>query len=73
MSFYRPAERFAQSTSLAATRSVLKKTSPKLAAATGQPYPSANSRLSLVRRLIPTRVRSLIPLRVKRGLFELFG
>ena len=73
VSFYRHAERVAQSTTLAATRSVLKKTSPKLAAATGQPDPSANSRLSLVRRLIPTRVRSLIPLRLKRGLFELFG
>jgi hypothetical protein len=37
------------------------------------PAPPPNSRLSLARRLIPTRVRSLIPLRLKRALAELFG
>jgi hypothetical protein len=37
------------------------------------PAPPPNSRLSLARRLIPTRVRNLIPLRLKRALAELFG
>ncbi len=38
-----------------------------------QPEPPPNSRWGLARRLIPARVRSLIPLRLKRALAELFG
>jgi hypothetical protein len=38
-----------------------------------QQEPPANSRLGLARRLIPARVRDLIPLRLKRALAELFG
>jgi hypothetical protein len=48
---------------------------PPAGAAPGpsQPEPPPNSRLGLARRLIPARVRNLIPLRLKRALAELFG
>ena len=71
MSFYRYAENVAQSTTLAATRPLLRRGSANPPNA--QPEPPANSRLSLARRLIPARVRRLIPLRLKRSLAELFG
>ena len=71
MSFYRYAEHVAQSTTLAATRPLLRRGSANPPNA--QPEPPANSRLSLARRLIPARVRRLIPLRLKRSLAELFG
>jgi len=89
VSYYRHAEHVTQSTALAATRPLLQKKSPKPVAAkpaTARPgppaspspkplqaEPPANSRLGLARRLIPARVRGLIPLRLKRALAELFG
>ena len=44
-----------------------------LASRPAPPEPPPNSRLGLARRLIPARVRNLIPLRLKRALAELFG
>jgi hypothetical protein len=44
-----------------------------LASRPAPPEPPPNSRLGLARRLIPARMRNLIPLRVKRALAELFG
>jgi hypothetical protein len=81
MSYYRYAEHVAQSTTLAATRPLLQKRTRKPAAAkpttvkpaTLQPEPPASARLSLARRVLPTGVRRLIPLRLKRALAELFG
>jgi hypothetical protein len=70
-SFYRHAEHVAQSTTLAATRPLVRKDPPKPAAA--RPDPRASSSLSRARRLIPAGVRRLIPLPLKRALFELFG
>jgi hypothetical protein len=87
VSFYSHAEHVAQSTTLAATRPLLQKKSSRVVATKpaaaqhrpppppkpAQPEPPANSRLGLARRLIPARVRNLIPLRLKRALAELFG
>jgi hypothetical protein len=69
--FYRHAEHVAQSTTLAATRQLLRRGSFKRPAA--DPGPRADSLLGQVRRRIPAGVRRLIPLRLKRALAELFG
>jgi len=71
VSFYRHAEHVAQSTTLAATRQLLRRGPSKLPIA--GPNARSDSLLSWVRRLIPARVRRLIPLRLKRALMELFG
>jgi hypothetical protein len=89
VSYYRHAEHVAQTTTLAATRPLLqKKSSRSVAVATkparlgppasppprpAAPEPPANSRWGLARRIIPSRVRDVIPLRLKRALAELFG
>jgi hypothetical protein len=83
VSYYRHAEHVAQSTTLAATRPLMQKKSPRPAATKPaaaippprpvQPEPPPYSRWGLARRLIPGRVRDVIPLRLKRALAELFG
>ncbi len=70
-SFYRHAEHVAQSTTLAATRPLIRKGSSE--STTGQVRPRAISLLGWVRRLVPASVRNLIPLRLKRALFEMVG
>jgi hypothetical protein len=67
-SFYRYAEHVAQSTTLAATRPLLRRAAPKPPVA--QPEPPANPLLNRMRRLIPARVRRMIPLRLKLALME---
>lgn len=81
VSFYRYAEHVAQSTTMAATRPLLRRKAPRPAAPTPAagpppgvpPAPPASFRLSLARRVLPAEVRRLIPLRLKRALAELFG
>jgi len=89
VSFYSHAEQVAQSTTLAATRPLVQKKASRAVATRpaatqlrppagpppqpAHPEPPAGSRLGLARRLIPARMRSLIPLRLKRALAELFG
>ncbi len=72
VSFYRYAEHVAQSTTLAATRQLLRR-GPSKPPVAASPDPRADSLLSWVRRLFPARVRRLIPLRLKRALMELVG
>jgi len=73
-SFYRHAEHVAQSTTLAATRPLTLKVPPKPPSASSKPaaVPPPTS-LNRARRLIPAEVRRLMPPRLKRALFELFG
>lgn len=70
-SFYHHAEHVAQSTTMAATRPLLRKNSSKPLIA--HPKSRAVLLLSWVRRVIPARVRRLIPLRLKLALMEIFG
>ncbi len=76
--FYRYAEHVAQSTTMAATRPLLRRKPPGQEAKetpkppAPQPEPLADLLLTLVRRLVPARARGLIPLRLKRALFEMF-
>jgi hypothetical protein len=73
-SFYRHAEHVAQSTTLAATRPLKQKVPPNSPSASSKPaaVPPPTS-LNRARRLIPAEVRRLMPPRLKRALFELFG
>jgi hypothetical protein len=69
VSFYRYAEHVAQSTTLAATRQLLRRGSSE--PPTARLGSRADSLLSWVRRLIPASVRRLIPLQLKRALVQL--
>ncbi len=69
VSFYRHAEHVAQSTTLAATRPLLRKDSPNPPIAHPEP---PDYLLSQVRRWIPAGVRRLVPLRLKLALAKLF-
>lgn len=81
ISLYRHAENVAQSTTMAATRPLRQKassqpkpqtsSSSKTRKSPSEPPPPAS--LGRARRLIPSRIRNLIPLRLKRALFDLFG
>lgn len=81
VSLYHYAEHVAQSTTMAATRPLLQKRATRPAAVKPpaatqpavRPGPPESFRLGLARRVLPPRVRRLIPLRLKRALAELFG
>lgn len=89
VSLYRDAENIAQSTQMAETRSLrqqIQQNKPKpqpkpQPAQPSQPKPAPKpqspppvpSSLSRARRVVPSAVRDLIPLRLKRALFDLFG
>lgn len=72
-SYYRHAEHVAQSTTLAATRPLTQAVLPQPVVDQAEPSPIALRLLSRFRRLVPAGVRNLIPLRLKRALFEMFG
>jgi len=57
----------------AATKPATPRPAPPVSPPPKPAQPSPNSRWGLARRLIPARVRSLIPLRLKRALAELLG
>lgn len=86
ISFYQHAENVAQSTTMAATRPLRQNNSYSPPAAQRNQQPESTSQvspetseqtvpasLSRARRLIPSGVRDLMPIRVKRALFDLFG
>lgn len=74
VSLYRHAENVAQSTTMAATRPLRNKAhpAPPPPSSSPPPEPPVDPLLSRARGMLPASVRDLIPLRLKRALFELF-
>lgn len=72
VSYYHHAENVAQSTTLAATRPLLRRLAPKPPASPAMlPAAPANPWLRMMQRLVPAGVRRRIPLRLKRALAEM--